>query len=1367
MDQSAVSARLIGTIFVEKGLVTEAQLEAALEQQRTTGERLGEILVEHFGIERLDLASALADQWAEYERQGNAEERESLSETRDVAPGADDQNGAERPRATPTPSIKRPIGEIFVERGLVEESQLDEALEQQRKTGGRLGEILIASGKLSRLELASALADQWASFQKLRPPDASEAPPPPPPTPAADVLPTPEAVIPPPPPAAVPAGELGNRVDALAARIDQVATEKVDWKPQLEKMAELLRARLEHLEELVARYHDAEGVDVRGEIAALAERIEAIPAPTGEWRLELSQVAENLRTRIERVEQTSAAEQLAALQTTLAGLVERVDSLAQPSDEWRAATAELAGRMDALAGSSHGWQGAIAGLSSRIDSLPAPTEDWRDAIAELSSRVDSLPAPSEEWRDAINAVEARIAELGAAEGSAGDDVRGALDALVARVDALPTPSEEWRGEIATIREQIEQATQSRETDVGELLGLVDALGSRVDALPVDAWRPELTEVAENLRTRVERVEQRSSGSEEAEQLRAELRSLEARVESLPQPSEEWRSEIAGLREQIEQRSSGSEDSEQLRAELRSLEARLDSLPEPSEEWRDLVAGLAARVDALPVDAWRPELAEVAENLRTRVERVEQRPTGLEELEALRAGLTQLAARLDSLPQPSEEWRELIAQLAARVDAVTAEDSSSDALDTMRKRIERVEEGMNGQARAAAVTEIAEQVGELARKVAATDADAVDEKLRTLAARLEAVPVGGEWREPLAQVAARIDQIPAPSEEWREQIAALAERVDTLRADEWKSELAQVSEHLRTRLQRVEQELGNDHAAQLDGLRSGLDELVARVESTPVHPLGELRAELAELAQALHGRMEQIEQRLAHEVRTDALDVLVSRVDELEAKIGNTSALELRLTESLSALVHERAEQFEVGGAEVKHRLDDALREIAAVSRVAERVDEVESRLDAEGAVAAEIAPQLDELKQAADRQARRVEKLAGRIDELGTRRDATEVEESLGARLQAAEGALGEVRAAIDAVPASVEERSAAAESLVTAAAGQASADVESLRRELGALTAVVSATSEANATRIDAVSETLQNELSAMTEQFVRTDTVDELRSAIGRQDEHIEGFGGRLASFERRVDDSVAGRTAELAAMRVRLESVESALAGAGGWQDATEAAHARIESLENRLIETSSSEAVERNAEIETLRGELGAKIDALESAQAKRKDVKELRDAVNRVEARVADSGARDDESARAVEEAVREGLAGLGERLAATEETYLEAGRALRLSIAGLGHAIAGADAHLAGVSIEPAAGAPPQATSYVAFAPTSEGYRLVTSDGSPPVLGSHVEIPECEGVLVVTRVGASPLPFDRRPCVYLEPAQSSLLITRA
>ena len=1105
-----------------------------------------------------------------------------------------------------------------------------------------------------------------------------------------------------PPSTAVPLGEIGNRVDALAARIDQVASDKVDWKPQLEKAAELLRARIEHLEETVARYHDAEAVDVQGELAALASRIDAIPAPTDEWRSELANVAENLRTRIERVEQIPVGEQLAALRTALDGLVDRVDSLPTLSDEWRAATAELAGRMDSLAGSSDGWQTAIAELSSRIDSLPAPTEDWREAIAELSSRVDSLPAPADDWRDAIGAVEARVAELGQPSEGAGEDVRAALDALTARVDGLPQPSEEWRGEIASIREQIEQAGRSREADVGELLGLVDALGTRLDALPVDAWRPELAEVAENLRTRVERVEQRSSGSEETEQLRAELRvlaarvdglpqpseewrelvagltarveglprgcvaagagrgggelahpggagrtapsgseeteqlraelhalearleslpqpseewrelvagltarieglpvdawrpelaevaenlrtrverveqrssgseeteqlraelhALEARLESLPRPSEEWRSEIAGLREQIEQRATGSEETEQLRAGLQALEARLESLPQPSEEWRELVAGLTARIEGLPVDAWRPELAEVAENLRTRVERVEQRPTGSEELEALSAGLTHLAARLDSLPQPSEEWRDLIAQLATRVDAVTAEGSSSDALDTMRKRIERVEEGMNGQARAAAVTEIAEQVGELARKVAATDAEAVDQKLQTLAARPRRCryPASGASLWPTWQRASTRSR--------------RLRRSGASRSPLWPS--------VSTRYGRTN---GNRSWRRSRGICARGSSGSSR-SSAAITPSSSTGSGPAWTRSSPGSSRHPFTRSASFEPSWPSWLRPCTGGWSRSSSGFDTSGLESRLTESLSALVHERVEQFEVGGAEVKRRLDDALREIAAVGTVAGRVDEVESRLEAEGATAAGIAPQLDELKDAAGRQTRRIDKLVGRLDELASHRDATEVEQALGARLDATEGALGDLRDTIASLPGSVDERIAAAEARAAAAAGQALADVESLRRELDDLRAVVSTGAEESTDRIGAFMVKMQNDLSALAGQFVRPEAVDELQSAIAGQGAQIEGLGGRLISFERRIEENVAGRaaelTSELGALQARLESVEAALAGAGGWRDADAAAHARIESLENRLTETLSSEAVERN-------------------------------------------------------------------------------------------------------------------------------------------------------------------------------------------
>ena len=51
------------------------------------------------------------------------------------------------------------------------EEQLDEALRIQAESGDRLGEILVRMGVIQRLDLAGALAEQWAGLQKLRPPD--------------------------------------------------------------------------------------------------------------------------------------------------------------------------------------------------------------------------------------------------------------------------------------------------------------------------------------------------------------------------------------------------------------------------------------------------------------------------------------------------------------------------------------------------------------------------------------------------------------------------------------------------------------------------------------------------------------------------------------------------------------------------------------------------------------------------------------------------------------------------------------------------------------------------------------------------------------------------------------------------------------------------------------------------------------------------------------------------------------------------------------------------------------------------------------------------------------------------------------------
>ena len=74
-------------------------------------------------------------------------------------------------------SERRPIGEIFVEHGVVSQSQLDAAVLAQRDSGQRLGEVLVAQGAITRLELASALAEQWSTLQKIRPPEPKAAEP--------------------------------------------------------------------------------------------------------------------------------------------------------------------------------------------------------------------------------------------------------------------------------------------------------------------------------------------------------------------------------------------------------------------------------------------------------------------------------------------------------------------------------------------------------------------------------------------------------------------------------------------------------------------------------------------------------------------------------------------------------------------------------------------------------------------------------------------------------------------------------------------------------------------------------------------------------------------------------------------------------------------------------------------------------------------------------------------------------------------------------------------------------------------------------------------------------------------------------------
>ena len=60
------SKRLIGQTLIDEGHVTAAEIEEALRVQRETGQKLGYILVDRFGVDPDAVADARIDQeWAE------------------------------------------------------------------------------------------------------------------------------------------------------------------------------------------------------------------------------------------------------------------------------------------------------------------------------------------------------------------------------------------------------------------------------------------------------------------------------------------------------------------------------------------------------------------------------------------------------------------------------------------------------------------------------------------------------------------------------------------------------------------------------------------------------------------------------------------------------------------------------------------------------------------------------------------------------------------------------------------------------------------------------------------------------------------------------------------------------------------------------------------------------------------------------------------------------------------------------------------------------------------------------------------------------------------------------------------------------
>lgn len=169
--------RLLGQVLVDGGFITQADLELALAEQIRTKERLGEVLIRmgKLGPEEIDVVVSIQGDLA------------SMSGAVKAAAGGRHNLGdllLKAKRITPEQlghalieqqRTGERLGRVFVRQGLLTDGELDAILEFQHHQGGeapasarlRLGEILVATGQITREQLDAALAQRKASQKKL------------------------------------------------------------------------------------------------------------------------------------------------------------------------------------------------------------------------------------------------------------------------------------------------------------------------------------------------------------------------------------------------------------------------------------------------------------------------------------------------------------------------------------------------------------------------------------------------------------------------------------------------------------------------------------------------------------------------------------------------------------------------------------------------------------------------------------------------------------------------------------------------------------------------------------------------------------------------------------------------------------------------------------------------------------------------------------------------------------------------------------------------------------------------------------------------------------------------------------------------
>ena len=172
-----IKKRLLGHILVDGVFIQPEDLERALEEQLHTNELLGEILVRMGAVEAGELDSVLLVQSDFISQKDSLKAAagirqllgELLVQARKITPEQLELALSEQVKTNER------LGKVLVRLGLITENELDVVLTFQRHQGGerpssdrlRLGEVLVATKHITREQLEDALERQKISKKKI------------------------------------------------------------------------------------------------------------------------------------------------------------------------------------------------------------------------------------------------------------------------------------------------------------------------------------------------------------------------------------------------------------------------------------------------------------------------------------------------------------------------------------------------------------------------------------------------------------------------------------------------------------------------------------------------------------------------------------------------------------------------------------------------------------------------------------------------------------------------------------------------------------------------------------------------------------------------------------------------------------------------------------------------------------------------------------------------------------------------------------------------------------------------------------------------------------------------------------------------